>query len=187
MNRISVMSLLVLLTVIGCQPRGIETQKPQVVSFPPTPIIDSNAQSLFMENVAPNAEVNSGITMERASLMIPSGDVPPPSPNYVFFSVYNHTEEAITFVNSGFGVRVYAFDRDFLNWIEVKLPNSPQKIPKTIPPKLEKDDPNILNNWSIPNWDLEPIQHTELRIYIEGVGESTQKVYGAYIDISLQK
>ncbi|MBN1452570.1 MAG: hypothetical protein JW963_16255 [Anaerolineales bacterium] len=113
--------------------------------------------------------------------------MPPPSPNFLSFTVFNHTEEPIIFSNVGFSAELFHFSPLESNWEQVRLSMIPANNEKIIPAKLETIDSKIPNTWDIPNWELEALPYKELRIYIEGLGFHSQKKYGAYLDFTIQK
>jgi hypothetical protein len=157
-----------------------------IVKFPPTPLVSDIASSNFISQIASDVELNSGITIERLLLLSPSNG-PTPSPNYISISVFNHSDEQVRFQDLGFGIRVFTLLPDDSSWLELKLPYRPAKGEKLLPPSLDKIDPEILNTWDIPNWDLDGFAYVEIRIYVEGIGLTTHKKYGAFLDIGLQR
>ena len=174
------------LIIVGCKSEQNDIHPTNFVTFPPTPTITEHANEIFLTSIAEGVEVNQGITIERALLLKPT-NTSPPSPNFLSFTVYNHTEEPIKFSNIGFSAKLFHFSPSKNKWEEIKLSMTPADDEKIIPKNLETVDSKIPNTWDIPNWELEVLPYEELRVYIEGLGIHSKKKYGAYLDFTIQK
>jgi hypothetical protein len=158
------------------------------IEVPSTPAFDPTANMRFFETfpLTSSTELNKGLTIERIRLASLDG-VPTPPPNYVSFLVLNHTEEAIIFDDIGFGVQIFQYEPASNKWTKVVLPYTPEKKQKILPPKTESFDYNVLNTWEFNDKDFRNIEANIIRIFITGVGASSNKNYGAYLDMALQK
>ena len=156
-----------------------------MVSPLPTPVIDPMANQIFIDNVSPVDELNTGITIERINAVQING-LPTPSPNYISVLVLNHTDESVIFSDIGFDIQVFEYSPDLSTWKRLTLRYWPEKSQKVLPPKLEKFDFNVLNSWELLDGDIMNSTSNSLRIYVFGKGAVTGKTYGAFLDLTLQ-
>lgn len=143
-----------------------------------TPYFSNEANEIFVSSIAGNIDLNSGITMER-SMPMNSEQI-----NMVNFAVFNHTDEPIMFTNQGFGLTVFGYDDTNGNWESLQLQHVPYPEPKTLPPKLETWDFDINNSWDLLENDTAAWEYKQIRLYLTGTGKITNKMYGAYLDVT---
>lgn len=150
----------------------------------PTPSLSASlfsdeADDIFVSSVADNVDLNSGITMEAARSAIPE------QINNVNFAVFNHTDEPILFTNQGFNLTVFRYDEIARKWENLPLRYVPNSEPKILPPRLETWDFELNNSWDILEDQTTDWGYKQIRIYISGDGEMTNKTYGAYLDVTI--
>lgn len=148
-------------------------------SLPPAPLFSDEANADFVSRVAGNMDLNSGITMQRATPVFPE------QINNVAFAVFNHTDEPILFLNQGFNLMVFRYDNDAKVWMKLQLAHVPYLESRILPPKLETWDYDINNTWDILANDTESLGYEQIRLYVTGDGEITKKPYGAYLDVKI--
>lgn len=139
------------------------------------------ADEIFVSSVAPNQDLNTGITIEFATFLLPE------QRDYLAFTLLNHTDESIKFSDQGFSLTIFGYDDINQRWESLKLQHIPYAEPKILPPKLEQWDPEINNSWDILENDVAALDREFVRLYISGVGESTNKTYGAYADVPVSR
>lgn len=103
--------------------------------------------------------------------------------------VINTSKEPIEFKNSEFNLTVYCPDKRDEKWAILPRQFHTRLVySKTIVLPQETDDKTKpKNTLYVSEDDFEHIPNSQLRLYIEGKGELTNKKYGAYIDIALKK
>lgn len=158
----------------------------QDITVTPTPSNASSyfpkaADEIFVSSVVPNQDLNTGITIEFATFLLPE------QRDNVSFTVLNHTDESIKFTNQGFGLTIFGYDDINQRWESLELQHIPYAEPKILPPKLERWDPEINNSWDILENDVAALDREFIRLYISGVGEATNKTYGAYADVRVSR
>lgn len=155
------------------------------VEFPPTPVVSSDAHLNFIQTVGgvSSDQINTGLTIERMRIVELKDAMP--SVNHVALLVLNHTQEPIKFDDVGFGVKV--FESHSLGWMEVVMPYTPEPKEKILPPKLERFDFDILNSWEFTPEEFINVETGNLRILIGGVGMTSNVIYYAYVDLSLER
>ncbi len=134
--------------------------------------IDKQKELSFSAEV--NASLNKEITIERAQSN---------TPDYIGYTVFNHTKETVTFLDQGFETTVYYYDTNTQKWTEILLPHRPDLRSKTLPAELETL--SLDNTWSIFGDDITSLLPQEYRLYIEGTGDFTGKEYGAFFDFTI--
>lgn len=103
----------------------------------------------------------------------------------ISFIVFNHTDEAVVFTNQGYNYEMYRLNSEQSNWENVGIIHSPVSMTIVLPPNLTEPsyEQGKYNIWEIFYDDLDGIhQYDSLRIYIEGRGEQSGQLYGAYFD-----
>ncbi len=159
-----------------------QQQNTRLAEFLPTPVISNEENIMFYDIIGQEVDLNNGVTMEIIPLLQPTSE-PLQSPNHFDFVVFNNTAEPIKFQDQGFGLEVYAFEGSAWKLLELKY--APIISEKSLPPKLKKLDFDIANMWSLFEENLYSLPSRNIRLYIHGVGEKTNNLYGAYMDISL--
>jgi hypothetical protein len=154
-------------------------------NIPPTPSFNLIANDIFFEEIAKGVDLNNGLMMIRQPFLL-LGEGPTPSPNYVSFVVLNHSDEPITFRDQGYGMKVFTYEPKSQDWKELQMATYPAARATTLPPKLEKYDFDINNSWDISPINFGTDLPQEIRIYISGIGDTSGKQYGAFLDVALK-
>lgn len=154
----------------------------QTAAFLPTPIISHDDDISFYDLVGQEVNLNNGITMELIPLLQTANSQLLPAKHFDFV-VFNNTTEIVKFNNQGFGLEIYTIESNA--WKLLNLQYVPLALEKKLPPKLQKIDFNIANIWSVSEKNLSSLQARNIRLYVHGVGEKTNNLFGAYLDISL--
>jgi hypothetical protein len=141
-----------------------------------TPIFSEEADQSFISSVVASSNLNSGITIYRIK-PLESSQI-----NFITFVVFNHTDEPIVFSNQGFGYSLYWYSDVDKTWEELSLPHFPDRTPKILPPNLEDLDRDIRNTWTILENDIKILPYKQVRLYVSGIGQTSNSVYGSYID-----
>lgn len=139
---------------------------------------------LFINKIAPNIDLNSGITIERLKSGVALGDSPPLS-NDVAFLVLNHADESIVFPDQGFGLQLFGFDTSSSSWQKIEMRTHPEVRQKVLPPRLGNYDFSVDNSWLVFADELQRTKYSSVRLYILGMGSRTGKQYGAYLDAAI--
>jgi hypothetical protein len=142
-----------------------------------TPIFSEEADQSFVSSVVDNSNLNSGIAVLEIKPL--ESD----QTNYITFAVLNHTEEPIVFPDQGFGFSLYWYKDIAKNRKEVSLSQFPNRTPKILPPQVEDLDHDIQNTWLIFENDIEDLPYQRVRLYVSGIGQTSNSVYGSYIDL----
>lgn len=171
------LSLFLFFLLVACGNFSGKTD--ELPSYPPTPIVSGEAAVAFINTVNSPKDLNSSISIER-SLPSSTGNT-----NNLNFWVYNLSDESISFKNQGFDMVLYRYDVREKKWYPVALPYQPASEIKTLPAHLETWDFAISNTWHISDAEFKTLVYQDYRLYIEGVGDITNKVYGAYLDFSI--
>ena len=148
-------------------------------SYPVTSLFSKEADEAFVSSLGGSTDLNSGITMERAT------PASPDQANNITFAVFNHTDEPILFPDQGFGLIVSRYDEIDKLWERLQLPSAPYEEVKILPPKLETWDFEVNNTWGLLDYDTITFGEGRLRLYVSGKGETTNQIYGAYLDVSI--
>jgi hypothetical protein len=146
-------------------------------SYPITSLFSKDADKAFVSSFTGGTDLNSGITMEQARSAIPE------QANNITFAVFNHTDEPILFEDQGFGITIFRYDDTHKLWERLQLQYTPYRELRTLPPKLERWDLDINNTWSVSEDETTASGAEKLRLYISGTGQTTNKIYGAYLDV----
>jgi hypothetical protein len=158
------------------------SQKSESAEHLLTPKYSKEANDIFVSSIAENTDLNSGLTIERAMSLYSDQE------NNVSFAVFNHTNESITFPNQGFGITIFWYNDTKNLWEELSLNHLPYSTAKTLPPKLERwDFEENLNSRDVLENDVEALPYDLVRLYVSGVGDLTDKKYGAHIDITISR
>jgi hypothetical protein len=144
-----------------------------------TSVSSKEADKVFVSTVVNSIDLNSGITMETTEPLYRFQS------NNITFAVFNHTDETIIFPNQGFGLIVFRYDTIAHTWEKLQLNYIPYPEHKILPPKLEKWDFDIGNTWDILENDSTALGYSQVRLYISGQGKNTNKIYGAYLDVTI--
>ena len=152
------------------------------LGYSTTPVVSlfsKEADEAFVSALVSNIDLNSGITMDKATTLFPE------QANNVTFAVFNHTDEPIIFPDQGFGLIVFRYDDINNFWEELKLQYVPYREVKILPPNLEKWDVKNGNTWDILESETIAFGVEQLRIYVSGKGQKTNKIYSAYLDVPI--
>ena len=172
----AILLLSIILLAIG---RIFSNQNVAPTSYPIDSLFSTEANESFVSSIVRNTDLNSGITMEKSTPLYSS------QANNITFAVFNHTDEPIIFANQGFGITVFRYDEINNLWETLKLQYVPYPETVILPPKLEKWDFDIGNSWDILENETTAFGIEQLRLYVSGKGETTNKIYGAYLDVSI--
>jgi hypothetical protein len=142
-------------------------------------LFSDEANEIFVSSVAGKIDLNSGIIMESTTPAIPD------QINYVDFNVYNHTDEPILFPNQGFGLTVFRYDEIAKEWENLPLHYVPHAEPTILPPRIGTWNTDVINSWSIFEDETTAWGYKHIRIYVSGKGMTTNKTYGAYLDVAI--
>jgi hypothetical protein len=149
---------------------------PTALHFP-TSFVSKEEDQVFASVVAKEVDLNSGITIERATSVNPNQN------SDVTFTVFNHTDEDIVFSNQGFGIVIYAYEEPTRRWIPLSLTHPPYSQAQTVPARLEKWGAGI-KIWVVLESEIANRGYKQLRLYVSGNGVVTHKIYGAYLDVT---
>jgi hypothetical protein len=147
---------------------------------PGASLFSDEANKIFVSSIAGNIDLNSGITMDG-----PTPVAIPEQINYIDFAVFNHTDESILFSNQGFDLTVFRYDEVTKTWETLPLRYVPHTEPTILPPRLETKYSDVLNSWSILEDETTAWGYRQIRIYVYGKGQTTDKTYGAYLDVTI--
>ncbi|MBC6962638.1 MAG: hypothetical protein DWB48_07885 [Nitrosomonas sp.] len=173
----SVVALIILLALSKIRSHSGFTSEP--TPFFATPDYSYEANSIFASEVAGKADLNLGITMERA-IPVDASQI-----NNVTFAVFNHTDEDILFPNQGFGLIIFAYDNVGKQWIPQPLMHPPYPQKTTLSAKLESWYTEIDNSWDVFENEIVSLGYKQLRLYVSGIGQVSNKLYGAYLDVTV--
>jgi hypothetical protein len=151
------------------------------ITLTPSPVVSlfsEEANEIFVSSVAGEVDLNSGITMERPASAIPE------QINNVGFAVFNHTDEPILFSNQGFDLTVFRYDEITKKWENLPLRYVPHSEPTILPPRIETWS-DVDKTWAILEDETTAWGYKQIRIYISGKGQMTNKTYGAYLDVTI--
>lgn len=173
----SVVIILILfaLSEIRNQVGSISVSSPTIA----TPDYPYKANTIFASDVADGVDLNSGITLERA-IPVDSSQI-----NNVTFAVFNHTDEDILFPNQGFGLIIFTYDDTGKQWVPQTLMHPPFPEETILPAKIENWYTDFNNSWDIFEDEIVSLGYKQLRLYVSGIGKVTNKLYGAYLDITV--
>lgn len=157
-------------------------QNTRLAELLPTPVVSTDEDTLFYALIGQEVNMNNGVTMGVVTSMQPMSEPPQPL-NHFTYVVFNNTSEAIRFPDQGFGLEIYTIENSA--WKLLQLRYVPIASEKELPPKLKKLDFDAENFLSLSEENLNSLPSHNIRLYIHGVGEKTNKRYGAYLDISL--
>jgi len=151
----------------------------------PTPspalsLFSEEANEIFVSSVAGDVDLNSGITMDG-----PTPIAIPEQINNIDFAVFNHTDEPILFNNQGFDLRVFRYDEIAKMWENLPLRYVPHSEPTILPPRLETEYSDVHNSWAILDDETTAWGYKQIRIYISGIGQMTNRIYGASLDVTI--
>lgn len=136
----------------------------------------------FVENYAKNANINNEILLRVTSFH--NNEFESQAGELVEFEVYNKANEPIVFKDIGFGVRIFTPDETSMTWKEINLLYSPETAPKIIDPNTVSFNPGIYNSFVIFYSDFGVEIPNNIRLYISGVGQVTNKDYIAFVDLT---
>jgi hypothetical protein len=98
--------------------------------------------------------------------------------------VLNYGKESIVFINEGFGIQFFSFYEE--KWNIIETDNRPVKRNFILDPEtteFDYDNVWILNVNSL----IKKTDNVPIRILVTGVGEDSEDLYGAYVDLLLTK
>jgi len=137
----------------------------------------SDMDEIFIKQIVGDTVINSGLQLEQKA----QGEI-------VDFSIYNYSDEPITFQDQSFGVRGFCPDTQKKQWELYTIPflqTNYASASVTLPPNLKVFDREVNNTLAFFRETLEVSGCNEIRLLIIGRGTVTNTVYGAYIDIDL--
>jgi hypothetical protein len=169
--------LLLMLTLLFINSFNKNDQKSNFSDNFLTPIFSEEADQSFVSSIVDHSNLNSGIAVFEIKPL--ESD----QTNYISFVVFNYTEENIVFPDQGFGFSLYWYSDVDKTWEEVSLSQFPDRTPKTLPPQLEDLDHNIQNTRLIFENDIETLPYKRVRLYISGIGQVSNSIYGSYVDL----
>ena len=153
------------------------------VTITPSPAVSlfsEEANEIFVSSVAGDVDLNSGITMDG-----PTPVAIPEQINNIDFAVFNHTDEPILFSNQGFDLTVFRYDEIAKKWENLPLRYVPHAEPTILPPRLETRYSDVNNSWDILEDETTAWGYKQIRLYVSGKGQMTNKTYGAYLDVTV--
>jgi hypothetical protein len=142
----------------------------------------SDLEVEFSESYAKNADINTGILIRVTAFY--KNEFESQMGKFVEFEVYNETNEPVIFKNIGFGIRIFSPDETSVAWQEIKLLYSPEMVPKIIDSNTTSFNPNIYNSFVVLYSDFDVELPKNIRLYISGVGQITNKDYIAFVDLA---
>ena len=145
-----------------------------------TSLFSEEANEIFVSSVAGDVDLNSGITIDG-----PTPVAIPEQINNIDFAVFNHTDEPILFSNQGFDLIVFRYDETARKWENLPLRYVPNSEPTILPPQLETRYSDVNNSWHILEDETTAWGYKQIRIYVSGNGQMTNKTYGAYLDVTI--
>lgn len=166
--------LTILLTSVIWVPYFINHPNP---TFEPSP----SMEAAFINKFVRDADANKGITLHVSSFY--DSPTRTQSGELLSFDVYNHTNEPVIFDDIGFGIRFFTPDKNLDDWSEVELMIKPDKAKTIVDPATVSDTTAYDNSVSIYYSYFEVNVPKELRVYIIGVGQTSNKFYVAYEDL----
>ena len=143
-------------------------------------LFSNEANEIFVSSVAGDVDLNSGITMDGPTPM-----AIPEQINNIDFAVFNHTNEPILFSNQGFDLTIFRYDEIAKKWENLALRYVPHSEPTVLPPRLETRYSDVNNSWHILEDETTAWGYKQIRIYVSGNGQMTNKTYGAYLDVTI--
>jgi hypothetical protein len=178
---LSVFLVVAMLFIAGCN---------LTIGLPPPssavgPTSDTRLDQQFIDTIGGNVELNSGITMVRVTGGI-SIDSPINAAQDMTIMVFNHVDEPVVFPNQAFGLRIFQVNPEVVMWEEIELQTYPHPTAETLPPRLEQYDAVINNMWSLFPNSFPDLDHLQVRLYVQGVGDETATKYGAFLDAVLK-
>ena len=160
----------------------INSNHPAVTSAhsPSVSLFSDEANDIFVSSIASDVDLNSGITMDG-----PTPVAIPEQINNIDFAVFNHTDEPILFPNQGFDLTVFRYDEITKEWKKLPLQYVPHAEPTILPPRLQTRYSDVNNSWHILEDETTAWGYKQIRIYVSGKGMTTNKTYGAYLDVTI--
>jgi hypothetical protein len=147
---------------------------------PAVSLFSDDANEIFVSSVAGKIDLNSGITMDG-----PTPVAIPEQINNIDFAVFNHIDEPILFSNQGFDLAVFRYDEIAKKWENLPLRYAPHSELTMLPPRLETEYSDVNNSWDILEDETTAWGYKQIRIYVSGKGQMTNKTYGAYLDVTI--
>ena len=164
--------------ISGCQ-YGLSTHTPLLT--PTAFALSKNADRNFFSLIDDNVDINNGITVERAMPLYPEQS------NNVTFAVFNHTDEKVIFADQVFGLIALGYDDAKDIWTIIKLQRTMNIDPIILPPNLEKWDFEVNNICNVLEDEFGALGYSQIRFYVTGQGITTNIVYGAYLDVIINR
>jgi len=143
-------------------------------------LFSDEANEIFVSSIVGNVDLNSGITMDG-----PTPVAIPEQINNIDFAVFNHTDEPILFSNQGFNLTIFGYDEIAKEWENLPLRYVPHSETTILPPRLETQYSEVNNSWHILEDETTAWGYEQVRIYVAGKGTKTNKIYGAYLDVTI--
>jgi hypothetical protein len=144
--------------------------------------VSKDMQKLFFEQFSSNADINSAITIYVDSFY----DEPSNTQvgELVNYTVFNHTEEKISFKNNGFGLRIFTPNEGTGEWEELIPIIHPGETPTMLGAKVEsigRQTDTLF--YPVEYSDFNGELPSKLRIFVTGTGTVSKKIYVAYVDL----
>lgn len=136
---------------------------------------NSQENDIFL-SIVDATTLNEEIVLQRAHTN---------TPGFIGFSVFNYANETVTFSDQGFGLKIYYYDENISRWNEKELSPFPEPRPTTLPARTS--DISHTNTWRILDDDIVNAVPGVYRLYIEGVGNVTGKIYGAFFEFTIRE
>lgn len=146
-------------------------------------IVSQEMEQEFAKQFLANADVNTGVTIQLLSFHKDASDTQ--AGEFLDYAVLNHTNEPINFPDAAYGLRIFSLDELSHQWLEVKPAFSLGTDSTIVPPRTESYGPKSNNSFFMlySDFDNKDIPK-KLRIYLFGIGQMTDKIYVAFIDVS---
>jgi hypothetical protein len=128
-----------------------------------------------------NVNLNTGIALKKS---FPADQT---SDEIVSLIVLNHTNEAIYFTNSGFGLQLFCEDEKGNIWQKQNMPDGFVEENRVLPPKTETLNFDLIdiNLTNVDKSTVSQVSCAQVRLFVQGTGQDTGKKYGAYTDITI--
>ncbi len=150
---------------------------PPLPSYTPT----SSMEEVFIEKFTKNADVNTGISLHVSSFY--SDPARTQAGELISFDVYNNTDEPVVFDDIGFGLRFFTPDENLGEWKVVKRLYTPAKTSKIVGPHVQSYDMVNDNSYFVLYSDFDVGLPQKIRVYIKGIGQASNKIYIAFVDL----
>lgn len=146
-------------------------------------IASEEMEQEFSKQFLANTDVNTGVTIQLLSFHKDASDTQ--AGEFLDYAVLNHSDEPITFPNVAYGLRIFSPDELSRQWLEVKPAFSLGSDTTIVLPKTESYGPKSNNSFFVLYSDFDNTDiPKKFRVYVFGTGQTTNKKYVAFIDVS---